>query len=76
MNQEKTIKPFARLLESSSITSISGIYRCEHTGCCEKILWIKKGEVLPRCPVCGERALFSLEEEVQHISEDPDFKIA
>lgn len=76
MNQQKTIKPLVPLLDSDSISPSSGVYRCEHTGCSEKIVWIRRGEVLPRCPICGEKALFILEEEVQHISEDPDFKMS
>lgn len=75
LNEEKTIKPLVPLLESDSISPISGVYRCEHTGCSEKVVWIRRGEVLPRCFSCGEKAFFILEEEVQHISEDPDFKM-
>lgn len=76
MSQGKTIKALALTLESGKTTSVSGVYRCEHNGCSEKIVWIRLGEILPACPYCGEEASFSLEEKVEHISEDPDFKMA
>ena len=76
MSQGKTIKPFVLALESGRTTPVSGVYRCEHSGCSEKVIWIRRGEMLPACPCCGEKARFSLEEKVQHISEDPDFKMA
>jgi len=73
LSQGNMLKPVAPTLESGSITPVSGVYRCEHSGCCEKAVWIRQGEVLPPCPRCGENAQFTLEEQVQHISEDPDF---
>jgi DNA-directed RNA polymerase subunit RPC12/RpoP len=76
LSQGKTIKSFVLTLESGRTTPVSGIYRCEHSGCSEKVIWIRRDEILPACPYCGKRALFSLEEKVQHISEDPDFKMA
>jgi len=76
LSQGKTIKALALTLESGKTTSVSGVYRCEHNGCSEKIIWIRMGEILPACPYCGEKASFSLEEKVEHISEDPDFKMA
>lgn len=76
MSQGKTIKSFVLMLESGRITPVSGVYRCEHSGCTDKVIWIRRGEILPACPHCGKKASFSLEEKVQHISEDPDFKLA
>jgi hypothetical protein len=75
LSQEKTIKSFVLALESGRITPVSGVYRCEHNGCSEKVIWIRREEVLPPCPLCGEKARFMLQERVQHISEDPDFKM-
>jgi hypothetical protein len=76
LSQGKTIKAFELTLESGRTTPVSGVYRCEHSGCSEKVIWIRRGELLPACPRCGKKAKFSLEEKVQHISEDPDFKMA
>ena len=50
----------------------SGLYGADHEGCTESI-WMRMGERLPHCPGCGKHSKFVLQQEVHHISEDPDF---
>ncbi|HET9181999.1 MAG TPA: hypothetical protein VFP59_07690 [Candidatus Angelobacter sp.] len=59
-------------LMTGDIVSTSGLYGVDHEKCSESI-WLRSGERLPVCPVCGKRSEFVLQQEVQHISEDPDF---
>ncbi len=59
---------------SGEIVPVSGVWRLNHEDCgnyCE--LWLPKESFFPPCPTCGFAATFTLLEEVQHISEDPDF---
>ncbi len=60
---------------SGEIVPVSGIWRSSHEECeasCE--LWLGKENLFPPCPACSAAASFNLLEEVQHISEDPDFQ--
>jgi hypothetical protein len=61
-------------LESGGIAPVSGIYRANHGDCSQRDLWIRKGERFPVCPHCGEHSVFLLDQEVEHIFEDPDFE--
>ena len=61
-------------LESGGIVPVSGIYQLAHGDCSKDDLWIRKGERFPVCPHCGEHSVFLLDQEVEHISEDPDFE--
>lgn len=61
-------------LESGGIAPVSGVYRLSHGECSKNDLWIRKGERFPVCPHCGKQSIFLLQQEVEHISEDPDFE--
>jgi len=61
-------------LRSGRAAAISGLYRIDHVNCLSEIVWIGKGQMFPVCPDCGESAAFGLEQQVDHISEDPDFE--
>ena len=50
----------------------SGLYGVDHEGCSD-LVWLRKGQHIPLCSGCGKRSVFVLQEEVEHISEDPDF---
>jgi hypothetical protein len=61
-------------LTSGKIAPVSGLYRTDHLKCATGDIWIPAGQLLPACSVCGTRATFSLEQEVDHISKDEDFR--
>lgn len=61
-------------LRSGRAAAVSGLYRIDHENCLSEIVWIGKGQMFPICPDCGESAVFGLEQQVDHISEDPDFE--
>lgn len=61
-------------LRSGRAVVVSGLYRIDHENCLSDIVWVGKGQVFPLCPDCGEPALFGLQQQVDHISEDPDFE--
>ena len=53
---------------------VSGIYQVlDHPHFSEGELFLRKGSILPSCPVCGEPAKFRLAKKIVHIGEDPDF---
>ena len=53
---------------------VSGIYQVlDHPHFSEGELFLRKGSILPSCPVCGEPARFRLAKKIVHIGEDPDF---
>lgn len=60
-------------LRSGRAAVVSGLYRIDHQNCLSEIVWIAKGQMFPVCPDCGESAAFGLEQQVDHITEDPDF---
>ncbi len=74
MSRRKTTKNPGGTLESGGLAPVSGVYRLDHETCSRDDLWLKKGERLPPCPLCGGEAAFLLEQQVEHISEDPDFE--
>jgi hypothetical protein len=60
---------------SGEAVPLSGVWRAEHQAC-ENIaeFWIRKDDLFPLCQQCGLETGFTLLEEVQHISEDSDFR--
>ncbi len=53
---------------------VSGVWRPHHEQCSNAPnLWLRKQTSFPYCPRCALSTNFILIEEVQHISEDPDF---
>jgi hypothetical protein len=60
--------------ESGGLAPVSGIYRLNDHSCSRGDLWIRKGQRFPVCPECGKHSVFLLEQQVEHISEDPDFE--
>ncbi len=69
-------KQFVRgVLQSGDSVPVSGVWRLDHDACRDKLeLCLRKHELFPLCPSCGVSGCFRLLEEVQHISEDPDFQ--
>lgn len=61
-------------VNSGDIAPVSGLYRTDHSRCAEKELWVSAGERLPLCSRCGKQARFALQQEVDHISKDVDFR--
>jgi len=59
-------------LMTGDIVPASGLYGADHQECSE-LIWLRKGERLPFCPGCTRPSAFVLQQEVEHISEDPDF---
>ena len=73
--QQKMSKVQPVSFRSGEKVPVSGIWRPEHERCNKTPeLWIRKDELFPPCPDCGSPAVFTLLEEVQHISEDSDFQ--
>ncbi len=73
MSRKRNTKSPGTVLESGGVAPVSGVYRLDHAGCSRNDLWVKKGQRLPPCPECGGDAAFLLQQQVEHISEDPDF---
>jgi hypothetical protein len=60
---------------SGEIIPVSGIWLSSHEGCeAAYELWLGKENCFPPCLACRAAASYTLVEEVQHISEDPDFQ--
>jgi hypothetical protein len=75
VTQHRTGKAQQVAFRSGETVPLSGIWRPEHNGCKNPSeLWIRKDELFPGCGQCGLQASFVLLEEVQHISEDSDFR--
>jgi hypothetical protein len=60
---------------SGELVPVSGIWRPFHESC-QGVpeLWIQKALPFPPCPACGSSTDFTLLEQVEHISEDSDFR--
>jgi len=61
-------------LESGDTVTVSGFYLSNHRECEAANVWIRSHGRLPVCPRCGKSATFRLQKEIEHISEDADFK--
>lgn len=61
-------------LESGDQAKISGFYVSNHQECRAENLWVRRDGLLPVCAQCGMSATFRLRKEMEHISDDPDFK--
>jgi hypothetical protein len=60
---------------SGEMVPVSGIWRPDHTRCPNSgDIWLRKQTPFPPCFGCSSSTGFALIEEVQHISEDPDFQ--
>lgn len=54
---------------------VSGVYWVEHgQHIAQREVFVQKGTQFPACPACQERLEFRLIEQVNPISEDPDFR--
>ena len=54
---------------------VSGVYWVEHgQHIARREVFVQKGTLLPACPVCQEPLEFRLIEQVNPISDDPDFR--
>lgn len=62
----------AEKLMTGDTVPASGLYGAYHEGCSE-LVWMRIGERLPLCPRCARHSVFVLQQEIKHISEDPDF---
>jgi hypothetical protein len=75
LQQEPRKQPGQVAFRSGEIVPVSGIWRPGHDDCAVAVdLWLQRHSSFPLCPACGASANFFLIEEVQHISEDPDFQ--
>ena len=64
----------AKQLRTGEPAATSGIYHVlQHPHFAEGEIFVRKGKVLPSCPICGETAQFLLAKKIVHITEDPDF---
>ena len=73
----KKVAPIKRKLEqleSGDTARVSGFYVSDHPACEVADVWVRRESRLPVCVSCGKSATFRLRREVEHISEDPDFK--
>jgi len=68
------IKLRLQQLESGDVAKVSGFYVSNHPACDAADIWIRRESQLPVCGSCGKSATFRLRREIEHISEDPDFK--
>jgi hypothetical protein len=68
------IKLKLQQLESGDVAKVSGFYISNHSACEAGDIWIRRQSQLPVCVSCGKSATFRLRREIEHISEDPDFK--
>ena len=73
-NKITPIKRKVEQLESGDTANVSGFYFSNHLACEAADIWIRRESQLPVCATCGESATFILRREIEHISEDPDFK--
>lgn len=73
-NKVRPIKLNLQQLESGDVAKLSGFYVSNHSECKAADIWIRRGSQLPVCATCGKSATFRLRREIEHISEDPDFK--
>jgi hypothetical protein len=73
-NKVRPIKLNLQQLESGDVAKVSGFYISNHAACKAADIWIRRQSQLPVCATCGKSATFSLRREIEHISEDPDFK--
>ena len=54
---------------------VSGVYWVEHgQHIARREVFVQKGTLLPACPACQEPLEFRLIEQVNPISDDPDFR--
>jgi hypothetical protein len=68
-------KPGEAVYLSGASVPASGMWRADHKDCVNALdLWLQKQSFFPPCPACGLPTGFYLLEEIQHISEDPDFQ--
>ena len=76
MAQPKDSKsPQQIAFRSGELVPVSGVWRPFHEKCPSvPELWIQRAQPFPPCPICGTSADFTLLEQVQHISEDSDFR--
>ncbi|MGC2698266.1 MAG: hypothetical protein WA738_20955 [Candidatus Angelobacter sp.] len=76
MSQEKIGYKIQQLsFRSGESAPISGIWHLEHASCTNASdLWVRRQDAFPACPKCGSATNFILVEEVEHISEDSDFR--
>ena len=75
MPQEKPwTKSGPDYFQTGETVPVSGVWHPEHDECTNAPnLWLLKQTSFPYCPRCAQATNFFLLEEVQHISEDPDF---
>jgi hypothetical protein len=73
-NKVRPIKLNLQQLESGDVAKVSGFYISNHAACKAADIWIRRQSQLPVCATCGKSATFSLRREIEHISEDPDFR--
>jgi hypothetical protein len=73
-NKVEPIRPPLKQLESGDVAKVSGFYVSNHPACGAADIWIRRESQLPVCVSCGKSATFRLRREIEHISEDPDFK--
>jgi hypothetical protein len=75
VSETRSNKSGGTRLQSGGVAPVSGVYRLNHDGDCSRNdVWIRQGERFPVCPHCGRHSVFLLDQEVEHISEDPDFE--
>jgi hypothetical protein len=73
--KEKLSKVQKIAFRSGETVPVSGVWRSEHEACKDNPeLWVRKDDLFPPCPNCGSGTGFTLLEEIQHISEDSDFR--
>lgn len=72
--KEKLSKIQQDAFSSGELIPVSGLWRSNHNDCENSSdLWLRKGDYFPPCLTCSSAASFTLQEEIHHISEDPDF---
>lgn len=73
-NKVITMEKKLEQLESGDAVKVSGFYVSNHLQCKSTDIWVRREHQLPVCVSCGKSATFILKKQMEHISEDPDFR--
>jgi len=77
LQKSQKVHPFptAQSHPTGESAPVSGVYWVEHSQhIARREVYVHQGTKFPACPQCGQALEFRLVEQVNPISEDPDFR--